>query len=225
MHILLVEDEKTLAGLMREILTDEGYQVDVQFDGEAGLHQALTTDYDLIILDVMLPGIDGYRLCRRLRTEGLTTPVLMLTARGDVADRVRGLDVGADDYLVKPFSFEELTARLRALSRRPPAYAGGDRLQVGDILLDRAARLVFVKGDEVNLTPREFDLLELLMLNPQRVLTREIITDRVWGPGYDPTGNHVDTYIHFLRRKVGAKQIRSVRGVGYMLHDGGAKGK
>lgn len=221
MNVLVVEDEKRLARLIERVLREEGHAVTVVQDGRGALELAMEPAFDVIVLDVMLPDLDGFEVCRRLRGRGVTTPVLMLTARGALADRVEGLDVGADDYLVKPFAFPELLARLRALYRRAPPLAAGPVLRVADVELDPATRQVRRAGRPVRLTPREFALLELLMRNVDRVLSREVILDHVWGYGAGVTPNTVDAYIRLLRRKIdrGADRplIESVRGVGYRL--------
>lgn len=224
MHILLVEDERRLASAIRRVLEEEGHVVDVVHDGEDGLYQALLETYDVIVLDVMLPGRDGFSVARELRAKGRTTPILMLTARDAIPDRVAGLDAGADDYLVKPFALSELLARLRALDRRARMSAGeGHVLRVGDLELDLRAREARRGGRRVELTAKEFALLEALMRHPGQVLTRSQLLDMVWH--YDATieSNIVDTYIHYLRTKVDKdfepKLIRTVRGAGYAIRD------
>lgn len=222
MHILLVEDERRLASAIRRVLEEEGNVVDVVHDGEDGLYQALQEPYDVIVLDLMLPGRDGYSVARELRAKGRTTPILMLTARDAIPDRVAGLDAGADDYLVKPFALSELLARLRALDRRARMSAGeGHVLRVGDLELDLRAREARRGGRRIELTAKEFALLEALMRHPGQVLTRSQLLDMVWH--YDATieSNIVDTYIHYLRTKVDKdfepKLIRTVRGAGYAI--------
>lgn len=224
MHILLVEDERRLASAIRRVLEEEGHVVDVVHDGEDGLYQALLETYDVIVLDVMLPGRDGFSVARELRAKGRTTPILMLTARDAIPDRVAGLDAGADDYLVKPFALSELLARLRALDRRARMSAGeGHVLRVGDLELDLRAREARRGGRRVELTAKEFALLEALMRHPGQVLTRSQLLDMVWH--YDATieSNIVDTYVHYLRTKVDKdfepKLIRTVRGAGYAIRD------
>lgn len=222
MHILVVEDELKLARLIQRVLEDERHVVEVAHDGKKGLELAESGSFDLIVLDWMLPQKNGVQLAQELRAEGIATPILMLTARDAVADKVAGLDAGADDYLTKPFSFEELLARIRALSRRPAAaFDPAERLQVGDLVLDLRTRRV-LRGDKpIELTAKEFALLEYLMRHAGQVLTRDQILEHVWGYESDPQGNNVDIYIHFLRRKIdhGFDQplIRSVRGVGYKI--------
>ncbi len=218
--MLVVEDDRRMAGLLRRGLEEGGYAVDLAGDGPEGFWYATENQYDAIVLDVMLPGFDGFELCRRLRDAGNWIPVLMLTARGDVRDRAKGLDAGADDYLTKPFSFIELTARLRALSRRGRAERPAI-LEVGDLHLDPASRRVFRGEVELELSPKEFALLELLLAHPGEVLTRTRIIESVWDFAYDGTSNVVDQYVGYLRRKIdqpfGRADIETVRGVGYRL--------
>jgi two-component system OmpR family response regulator len=221
-HILLVEDERRLAAAVRRVLEEEGHVVDVVYDGEDGLYQALVEEYDAIILDVMLPGKDGFSVARELRAKGRTTPILMLTARDAIPDRVAGLDAGADDYLVKPFALSELLARLRALDRRARMSASEPHvLRVGDLELDLRAREARRQGRRIELTAKEFALLEALMRHPGQVLTRSQLLDMVWHYDAAIESNIVDTYIHYLRTKVDKdfepKLIRTVRGAGYAI--------
>jgi len=217
---LVVEDEVRTAALLRRGLLEEGYAVDVAVDGPDGVWQATEFRYDVIILDVMLPGFDGFEVCRRLRSEGCWVPVLMLTARVELQERVRGLDSGADDYLAKPFSFDELFARLRALIRRG-AQERPAVLQVGDLRLDPATRHAWRGEVELDLSPKEFSLLELFLRHPGHVLTRTRILEHAWDYAYDGGSNVVDQYVGYLRRKVdrpfGLTQLETVRGVGYRL--------
>jgi two-component system OmpR family response regulator len=226
MRILLVEDEIKMARAVRRGLEQEGYAVDAVGDGNEALFRATESDYDGIVLDLMLPGMDGFSVCRTLRSRGRWAPVLMLTARDAVEDRIRGLDAGADDYLVKPFAFGELLARLRALVRRGP----GERpavVEVGDVRLDPAAHTVVRAGRTVDLSAREFALLEYLMRHAGEVVTRSRILDHVWDYNYDGMSNVVDVYVGYVRRKLcegpeGASDlsrdfIRTVRGVGYTV--------
>jgi two-component system, OmpR family, response regulator len=220
MRILVVEDEKKMAALIRRGLREEGFSVDVADRGEDALWRAAATDYDGIVLDVMLPGIDGFETCRRLRGDGVWAPVLMLTARDAVEDRVAGLDGGADDYLVKPFSFAELLARLRALARRGPV----DRppvLEVGDLRLDPATRQVWRGETEISLSTKEFSLLEAFMRRPGEVLSRFQLLEYAWDYAYENRSNVIDVYVRYLREKVdrpfGAQSLETVRGAGYRL--------
>jgi two-component system, OmpR family, response regulator len=220
MRILVVEDEKKMAALIRRGLREEGFSVDVADRGEDALWRASATDYDAIVLDVMLPGIDGFETCRRLRGDGVWAPVLMLTARDAVEDRVAGLDGGADDYLVKPFSFAELLARLRALARRGPV----DRptvLGVGDLRLDPATRQVWRGETEISLSTKEFSLLEAFMRRPGEVLSRFQLLEHAWDYAYENRSNVIDVYVRYLREKVdrpfGAQSLETVRGAGYRL--------
>jgi two-component system, OmpR family, response regulator len=227
MRVLIVEDEVKLAGLIRRGLRDDGMAVDVAVKGEDALWMAGATDYDAIVLDVLLPGIDGFEVCRRLRADGVASPVLMLTARDAVDDRVRGLDTGADDYLTKPFSFAELAARLRALSRRGPIERR-PLLQAGDLCLDLSAHRVGRGDVDIALSAREFSLLETLMRHPGQVLDRLQLLDHVWDGGYENRSNVIDVYIRYLREKVdrpfGVESIETVRGAGYRLRaDGGRR--
>lgn len=221
-HILVVEDERRLATLLRRVLTEERHTVDVANDGVNGLNLGATDTYDLIILDVMLPEMDGLQVCRELRDAGVQTPVLMLTARGAVQDRVAGLKSGADDYLVKPFAMEELLARVDALlRRRAQGLEISPELRVGDLVLNLVRHEVRRGNRIIELTAKEFALLEYLMRNPGHVLTRTQIKDHVWSYDFDALSNVVDTYIHYLRDKVdrgfGRSLIRTVRGVGYKI--------
>jgi heavy metal response regulator len=222
MRILLVEDDKKVASFIRKGLEEEGYAVDVAADGEAGLFMGLDRLHDLIILDVMLPKKPGFQVLRELRQAKVATPVLMLTARDTVEDKVQGLDAGADDYLTKPFVFAELLARVRALLRRR-AEARSPRLQVADLLLDPATRSVTRDGQPITLTNREFALLEYLMRNAGRVLTRTAITEHVWDYDFDSGTNVIDVYVNYLRKKIDAghepKLLHTVRGAGYVLRE------
>ncbi len=209
-----------MAALLKRGLERQGYAIDVAGDGTEGMWLGIENDYDVIVLDGMLPGLDGFDVCRQLRAQQRWAPVLMLTARDSVTDRIQGLDAGADDYLVKPFAFGELTARLRALVRRG-ASERPTVLSVGDLVLDPAARTVQRAGEMVELTATEFSMLELLMRRVGDVLTRTEILDHVWDFAYDPASNIVDQYIAYLRRKLdrpyGRSDIETVRGLGYRL--------
>lgn len=220
MRILLVEDDRKVASFIRRGLAEEGYAVDVASDGETGLAMGLDRLHDVIILDVMLPGKPGFQVVRELRQAKVSTPVLLLTAREAVEDKVQGLDAGADDYLTKPFAFAELLARVRALLRRGTA-ARPPVLRVADLTLDPATRTVSRGGEAIPLTNREFALLEYLMRGAGRVLTRTMIAEHVWDYSFDSTTNVIDVYVNYLRKKVDAgrerKLIHTVRGVGYVL--------
>jgi two-component system OmpR family response regulator len=220
MRILVVEDETKMAGLLRRGLTEEGYAVDIAANGADGLWAGTENDYDVIVLDLMLPDMTGLDVCRDLRAGGRWAPVLMLTARDAVPDRVAGLDAGADDYLIKPFAFSELFARLRALVRRGPSERPAE-LEVGDLTLDPAARLVKRGSNRVDLTAKEFALLEYLMQHAGEVLSRTRILEHVWDFAYEGDSNVVDVYIRYLRDKVdrpfGRHSIETVRGAGYRL--------
>jgi len=219
-RVLVVEDEVRLAALVSKHLTDMNLSVRVEHHGSAGLEVALSDPFDLIILDVVLPGLDGFAICRELRRRNMTVPILMLSARGVTEDRVRGLDSGADDYLTKPFEFAELSARVRALLRRqtPAAVL---TLTVGDLVLDPVGRSVQRGPRRVDLTQKEFALLEYLMRNVDQVLTRAMIGERVWGFTWDRMTNVIDVYVNHLRRKLEdagePRMIHAVRGVGYVL--------
>ena len=220
--ILVVEDDVRVARLLARALLEDGYRVELARDGHEGLRRAGRQGLDGIVLDVMLPGPDGYAVCRELRNGGVRTPVLMLTARDSVPDRVRGLDAGADDYLVKPFALEELRARLRALLRRQATWQErGEILQVGELVLDSDSHEVTREGHPIELTSKEFQLLAFLMRHPSRVLTRSQIVDAVWGYDTSTTSNVVEIYIHYLRDKVDRgfdrPLIRTVRGAGYTI--------
>jgi len=225
MRVLVVEDEERMATLLERGLQAEGYAVDVAHDGIGALWLATENDYAAIVLDVMLPGEDGFSVCRQLRRKGRWTPIIMVTAVDATDQRVRGLDSGADDYLTKPFSFAELSARLRALIRRA-ASSGTPVLQVGDLVLDPARRAVTRGGQWVELTPKEFALLELFMRHPGEVLSRTVILEQVWDFAFDGVSNVVDQYVRYLRRKIdepfGRHDLETVRGAGYRLRvDGG----
>jgi two-component system OmpR family response regulator len=219
-RVLVVEDEIKMASLVRRGLRSEGLAADVAINGEDALWMAAATGYDAIVLDVMLPGIDGFETCRRLRADGIWSPVLMLTARDSIEDRVAGLDGGADDYLTKPFSFAELLARLRALARRG-AVERPTLQEVGDLRLDPAARRAWRGDQEVSLSAKEFRLLEVFMRRPGEVLTRYQLLEQAWDYDYENRSNIVDVYVRYLRDKVdrpfGVSQLETVRGAGYRL--------
>ena len=224
--ILLVEDEEKLARMVELELRYEGYQVDKSFDGRSGLERALSGEYDLVLLDIMLPQLSGMEVLRRLRKEGVQLPVIMLTARDSVVDKVSGLDSGADDYITKPFAIEELLARIRAALRKRPAQAAEpprSLLTAGPLSMDTDRHEVTVDGENVELTRREFDLLRYLLENKEKVITRESLLDHVWGFDFVGETNAVDVYIRFLRSKIdehfGIKLIHTVRGVGYVIRE------
>ncbi|HVM58644.1 MAG TPA: response regulator transcription factor [Gaiellaceae bacterium] len=222
MRVLVVEDETKLGNLLSRGLREEGWSADVAARGEEALWMAQAVDYDAIVLDVMLPGLDGFAVCRKLRSDGVWSPVLMLTARDAVDDRVTGLDAGADDYLAKPFSFEELLARLRALTRRAPVERP-TVLAVGDLRLDPAAHRAWRGEAELDLSAKEFALLELFMRRPGTVLTRVQLLEGAWDMAFESRSNVVDVYVRYLREKIdrpfGCDSIETVRGVGYRLRE------
>src|SRR3954451_22857060 len=227
MNVLVVEDEVKMAALVRRGLSEQGLAVDVAGAGEEAIGMARASGYDAIVLDVVLPGIDGFETCRRLRQEGIWSPVLMLTARGALNDRIAGLDGGADDYLTKPFSFAELLARLRALARRGQAERP-TVIEVGDLRLDPATRQVWRGETEIDLSAKEFTLLEVFMHNPGHVLTRTQLLEHAWEYDYEHRSNVIEVYIRYLRHKIdhpfGLKSLETVRGAGYRLRkDGGAE--
>ena len=223
MYVLLVEDERRLSQVVRRVLEEEGHTVDAAFDGEEGLAMALEGSHDVVVLDVMLPEMSGLDVCQSLRKQKVDTPVLLLTALDSVDDKVRGLDAGADDYLPKPFAFQELLARIRALGRRKVQGREASELRVDDLVLDLRRRRAQRSGKSIDLSPKEFSLLEFLMRNEGRVVTRTQILDHLWGYDYDSESNLVDVYVAYLRRKVDKGQerqlIRTVRGIGYALGD------
>ena len=222
-HILLVEDEVKLAKFVELELGFEGYQVSVANDGLTGLTMARESNPDLILLDWMLPGMTGLEICRRLRSTGDKVPIILLTAKDEVSDRVAGLDAGADDYVVKPFSVEELLARVRARIRRTSEEGGEDVLQFEDLKLDRGTREVYRNGRLIELTAKEFDLLEYLLRHPRQVITRDKILEEVWGYDFMGDSNIIEVYVRYLRLKLEANDekrlIKTVRGVGYVLRE------
>lgn len=224
MRILVVEDERDLNLLLQKVLKKAGYTVDGCHDGEDAQLHLLGAEYDGILLDVMMPGKDGYTLVRELREQGVDTPVLFLTARDSVSDRVRGLDLGADDYLVKPFDFDELLARIRAMTRK---HAGQrtNLFTAGDLTLDAAQRRVTRGGEEIALLPKEFSILEYLLRNKEKVLSREQIEDRIWNYEYSGSSNNVDGYMSRLRKKIDEgrdqKLIHTVKGIGWVIREPG----
>ncbi len=222
MRILVVEDERKVASFIRRGLEEERYIVESAADGEEGLVLALENHFDAIVLDVMLPKMDGYSVLRELRAAGNSVPVLMLTARGSMEDRVQGLDLGADDYLAKPFHFEELAARLRSILRRSTPEKS-TKLHVGDLVLDLVTHFAYREGKEIELTTKEYALLEYLMRNRDRILSRSMIMQHVWKHNFDPESNIIDVYVKRLRQKIERPEapplIQSIRGVGYRMRE------
>lgn len=222
--VLIVEDEENIAEFLRAGLSYEGYEVLSTAEGSGCLRLLEAKEVDLVLLDIMLPDLDGFEVCRLIRAKGLTVPILMLTAKKEISDRVTGLDLGADDYLTKPFNFDELLARIRALLRRSGKLASEAVLRAGDLTLDPRTRQVTKGSRPVKLTPREFGLLEIFMRHPQRVFTRETLLNRVWGYNYMGDSNIVDVHLSHLRAKIGDRPprlIRTIYGVGYIFDPGG----
>jgi DNA-binding response OmpR family regulator len=223
MHLLIIEDEQRLAHVLRRVLQELQYVIDVAYDGKEGYRLAANGPHDLIILDLMLPGLDGVSICRRLREANVMTPILMLTARSAIEDRIQGLNVGADDYLIKPFAMGELQARIQALLRRRDRQLElpATELHLGDLTLDLARREARREGRIIELTAKEYALLELLMRHPGQVLSRAQIRDHVWRYDLDALSNVVDNYIYYLREKIdrgfGSQLIKTVRGMGYKI--------
>lgn len=222
MRILIVEDEEKVASFIRKGLAEERYAVDLALDGEEGLALAQMNPYDLIVLDLMLPRLDGFKVLARLREEGVHTPVLVLTARDRLDDKVRGLDLGADDYLTKPFAFSEFLARVRALLRRGKPTRS-PTLSLADLTLDPSSRRVVRAGQQIELTAKEYALLEYFLRHPGQVLTRTMISEHVWDQSFDSYTNVIDVYVNYLRKKIDQgfqpKLIHTVRGVGYVLRE------
>jgi len=223
MRVLVVEDERRLSGIIRRGLIEEGYAVDVAYEGDEAQFMAETTNYDIIILDIMLPKKDGIAVCKDLRAKKVNTPILMLTARDSIEDRVKGLDSGADDYLIKPFAFSELLARIRALLRRE-SLSKTPKMEVGELVLDTLTREAWRGQRKIDLTTKEYSILELFMSHPNMVITRTMLEENVWDYEYDSMSNVIDVYIRRLRRKIdGDKEdslIQTVRGAGYRLKTG-----
>lgn len=221
-HIVVIDDDEKITSLLRRSLAFEGYEVTTAPNGQEGLRILQGRHADLVVLDVMMPMLDGWEVCRRLRTAGIHSPVLMLTAKDDVQDRVKGLDMGADDYLVKPFALEELMARVRALlRRRPEQMEENNQLRFEDLVLDVDAREAIRGERRIELTAKEFDLLHFFMQNPKRVLSRDQIMERIWGYDYSGESNVLEVYVAMLRQKLeehgGSRLIVTVRGAGYVL--------
>ncbi|MCM3629213.1 response regulator transcription factor [Paenibacillus glycanilyticus] len=227
-HIMVVDDDEKITSLLRRSLAFEGYEVSTASNGMEGLKLLLTADPDMLILDVMMPQVDGWEVCRRVREGGSTVPILMLTAKDDISDRVKGLDAGADDYLIKPFALEELLARVRALLRRKSDKmdeSSSNKIVFDDLALDLDSREAIRSGRRIELTAKEYDLLLLFMQNPRRVLTRDAIMEKIWGYDFSGESNVLEVYIAMLRQKLeegGAKRIiQTVRGTGYVLRGEG----
>jgi DNA-binding response OmpR family regulator len=222
MRILLIEDDTKIADGIRRGLTEQHYSVDIANDGEKGEFLAKTNDYDLLILDIMLPKRSGWEVCKAIRAEKITTPILMLTALDSVDDKIRGLDEGADDYLTKPFNFGELLARIRSLVRRN-SDERTTMISIADLFIDTAKREVMRAGNKITLSAKEFAMLEYFMLNKNKVLTREMISEHVWDMNFDPQSNVIDSFVRFLRQKIdkgySPELIHTVRGFGYKLSD------
>lgn len=223
MKILLVEDERKVANLIKKGFEEEGIMVDIAEDGEIALQKVSTDAYDLIILDIMLPGKDGIEVLKEIRSKGIMKPIMMLTAKDTTTDKVLGLDAGADDYITKPFVFEELLARVRALLRRGHAIEKAQPIQIHDLVIDPVTRKVTRAGKEIELTTKEYSLLEYMARNKNRILTRTMIAENVWDYQFDSLTNIIDVYINYLRKKVDKdhqrKLIHTVRGVGYMIKE------
>lgn len=224
MRLLLVEDEPKIVTFLQKGLQELGYELTVAYDGRLGLSMALQGDYDVIILDIMLPVMSGLDVCREIRRQGETTPILMLSALGTIDDKVSGLQQGADDYLVKPFHFKELIARIQALSRRKSAQlSSGASLQIADLVLDRNRRFVTRNDIEIVLTAKEYALLEMFMQNHNKILSRSDIAERVWGYDFDSTSNVIDVYVNYLRNKIekgfSTRLIHTVVGMGYIMKE------
>jgi DNA-binding response OmpR family regulator len=226
MRVLVIEDDPGVSHFLVQGLSEEGHDVDLVEDGEAGERRLRSGEYDVAVLDVLLPRRDGYEVCRRIRNAGVGVPILMLTARDAVTDRVHGLNVGADDYLIKPFAFDELLARLEALVRRGPSRPEPSLISHGPIQVDTESHMVTVHGKEVRLSATEYRLLEYLVKRAGSIVSRDQLAEHVWGGDYDPFSNVADVYISYLRKKVDKDRkrplIHTVRGLGYMLKDGAA---
>lgn len=222
MTILIIEDEKKLVDVLEQALKIERYSVDSAFDGAEGLEKALKNSYDLIILDIMLPKKDGFAVCKDLRSHGIHTPVIMLTARGETNDKISGLNVGADDYLVKPFGMEELFARVRAVLRRRKT-TDSNILKISDLIMDKVKHEVIRAGKNIELTPKEYKILDTLLTHHGEAISRKRLTDNVWNPGFKEVNNELNVHIRYLRKKIDwagkVPLIHTIRGVGFMLEE------
>ena len=222
MRILIIEDEKNIADALMRALCEQHYSVDISLTGKEGMYLAEVNDYDLIILDIMLPDISGWDVCRELRQEKFTTPIMMLTALDTVENKIRGLDEGADDYLTKPFDLGELLARARSLMRRQSSQKTSI-IEIADIVIDTSERTVKRAGKDIKLSAKEFALLEYFVMNKNKVLTREMISEHVWDMNFDPQSNVIDSFVRFLRQKIekdfDVQLIQTIRGVGYKLSE------
>lgn len=218
MRILIIEDEKNLADALKRALAEQHYSVDLAYKGDDGLYLADVNDYDLIILDIMLPDINGFEVCKTLRKDKITSPILMLTAMDSIENKIKGLDQGADDYMTKPFDLGELLARVRSLIRRTSSQKTSV-IEVADMIIDTSERSVSRSGIEIKLSAKEFALLEYFVLNKNKVLTREMISEHVWDMNFDPQSNVIDSFVRFLRQKIDKEfeypLIQTIRGVGY----------
>lgn len=225
MRILVVEDDRDIARFVKKGLLENGYTVDVNFDGETGVHAVLQRYYDLVVLDIMLPKMDGREVLRKMRGMEIHTPVIFLTAKDSDEDIVQGLDLGADDYLVKPFSFNELLARVRAVLRRGKTVGPTSKLQVADLVLELDGHRVFRENSKIELTPKEYALLEFFMRHPGQIITRTMISEKIWDYHFDTSTNVVDVHVSHLRNKIDKdfehKLLHTVKGVGYVLEDRG----
>lgn len=222
MTILIIEDEKKLVGILKRALKGERYSVEVAYDGKEGLEKAIKSSYSLILLDVMLPEMDGFAVCRELRKRQIHTPIIMLTAKGGAEDRVAGLDVGADDYLIKPFGLDELFARIRAVLRRR-ITVDAEIMKIADLELDKKKHELFRAGEIIPLTPKEYKLLEVLLNNQGEAISRRRLIDNAWGPGFEETNNELNVHIRYLRKKIDGNRtkslIQTIRGTGFVIKE------
>ena len=224
MKLLLVEDEPKIAAFIQKGLNENGHEITIAYDGKSGLSMALQGDYDVIILDVMLPFMSGLEICKSIRQNGINTPILMLTALGTIDDKVQGLQLGADDYLVKPFHFKELIARIQALTRRQNQHtSNNNELRIADLVLNRSSKIVHRDNKEITLTAKEYALLDMFMQNINRVLSRSDIAEHVWGYDFDTGSNVIDVYVNYLRNKIekgfSSKLIHTIVGMGYIMKE------